>query len=109
MDIAYERRLVRLVNRFFLAGTVEEWIRLIGSEIFPVKKKIGETVLCFHSAYFGPRQYCLKGKRLFERTAKNFWPKTPVAGPLSKQESLYLANELGRPFYNIFAIPLNPS
>ncbi len=109
MDIAYERKLVRLVHKFFLAGTVEEWIQLIGSNVSPIKKKIGEMVLCFHSAYFGPRQYCLKGKRLFERTAKSFWPKVTTAGTFSKQESLYLANELGRPFYNIFAIPLDSS
>lgn len=108
-DIVCERKLVRLVNKFFLAGTVDEWIQLIGSEVSPLKKKIGEIILCFHSAYFGPRQYCLKGKRLFERTAKNFWPKIQVSGSLSKQDSLYLANELGRPFYNIFAIPLDSS
>ena len=107
-DIAYERKLVRLVNKFFLADTVDEWVQLVGSELSPLKKKIGEIVLCFHSAYFGPRQYCLKGKRFFERPVKNFWPKTQKT-PLSKQESLYLANELGRPVYNIFTIPLDSS
>ncbi len=109
VDIADERKLVRLVHKFFLADTVEEWIQLIGSDISPIKKKMGEIVLCFHSAYFGPRQYCLKGKRLFDRTAKSFWPQVAAAQTLPKQESLYLANELGRPFYHVFAIPLKPS
>ena len=70
------------------------------------KQKIGELVLCCHSAYFGPRQYCLKGKRFYERTAKKTWPQISEPRNNVKSDSLYLANELGRPFYHLLALPL---
>ena len=100
-----ERQLNRLINKTFAVDTMEQFVRLIGKQFASVKA--GEIILCCPSAYFGPRQYCLKKNRLYERAGKIFWPKVLKRRIRSREDSLYLANELGRPFHKILALPLH--
>ena len=88
---------------------MEDFIRLTVEPASPIKKKIGEVVLCFQSSYFGPRQYCLKKLRLYEKSAHHFWPKISKPQSGFREGSLYLANELGRPFHKVLALPLYSS
>ena len=93
----------------FLADDIEDFIQLIGAETRSIKNKIGEIILCCHSAYFGPRQYCLKRKRLYERFPKKLWPLMEWTRSHSNEDRLYLAQELGRPIYKVLALPLHSS
>lgn len=72
-----------------------------------MKKSIGEIILCYQSAYYGPRQYCLKGSRLYERTCKSIWPSVSEKRSEDSRDSVYLANDLGRPFNKVFTLPLD--
>lgn len=74
----------------------------------PIRKRLGEIILCCKSAYYGPRQYCLKGSRSYERASKNYWPRVSERRSGAKEDSLYLANDFGRPFNNVLALPLDP-
>ena len=107
MEMIQEKKLSQLVDKAFVINTVEDFVRLVGEQVAPMKKKIGEIILCCQSAYLGPRQYCLKNKRLFERTPKKIWPTIDHFRLNQKEDSIYLANELGRPFYKALVLPLH--
>ena len=95
------------MDRAFKVNSIEDFVRLVGQQSAVVKKKMGEIILCSNCSYFGPRQYCLKGKRLYERPPKNIWPNVPQPRSCHSLDSVYLANELGRPFHKILALPLD--
>ncbi len=109
LEIKKEKRLFDLMHKVFLARNIEDFIQLVGAETRSIKNKIGELVLCCHSAYFGPRQYCLKRKRLYERLPKELWPPIESTRSNSNSDRIYLAQELGRPFYKVLALPLHSS
>ena len=108
LEVRKERRLFDLMHKVFLAHNIEDFIRLVGLETRSIKNKIGELILCCHSAYFGPRQYCLKRKRLYERFPKELWPVIESVRS-NNQDRFYLAQELGRPIYKVLALPLHSS
>lgn len=103
LHVSNERQLSRLINKIFLIDTVEDFVRLVGMQ----SSKVGEIVLCFQSAYFGPRQYCLRKERFYERSPKKFWPRVLEKRIQYNKDSFYLANELGRPFHKILSLPLS--
>ena len=109
LEVKKERRLFNFMHKIFLAHNIEEFIQIVGLETNSIKNKIGEFVLCCHSAYFGPRQYCLKRKRLYERFPKEPWPPASCVRSNSREDKFYLAQELGRPFYKVLALPLHSS
>ncbi len=106
-EVNNEKQLSKLIDRAFMVDTIEDFVRLVGQQASPIKKKIGEIVLCCQSSYFGPRQYCLKGKRLYERVPKKIWSHISQPRSCHSSDSVYLANELGRPFHKILALPLD--
>ena len=109
LEVKKERHLFNFMYKVFLARNIEEFIEIVGLETRSIKNKIGEIVLCCHSAYFGPRQYCLKKKRLYERFPKESWPSAFDIRSNSREDKVYLAQELGRPFYKVLALPLHSS
>ena len=108
-SLSREKQLDRLLHKSLKVEALEDFIFLTRAEAGSGKKSIGEIILCFQSAYFGPRQYCLRGKRLFERSPKNVWPEASQRRTNRPADSFYLANEMGRPFHKVMVLPLNSS
>jgi len=97
------------MDRVFEVDSIEEFVELIGKQVFPIRKKIGEIILCASNSYFGPLQYGLKGKRFYRRSPQKIWTPVERSRSCHPEDSLYLANELGRPFHKILTLPLDSS
>ena len=87
--------------------SIEEFVELIGKQVTPIRKKIGEIILCASNSYFGPLQYGLKGKQFYKRSPRKIWTFTDSPRSCHLEDSLYLANELGRPFHKVLTLPLD--
>ena len=96
----------KLSRKLFSANDVDEFLSILyraGLRYCSIKS----LVLCYHSGYFGPVQHVYSSKEVYQRKPRMLWPNTGkgirIKDPKDKQ---YLADELGRPVFNILTIPI---
>ena len=72
----------------------------------PKKFKVGELLLFYESEIFGSRRAYIRNGRFYEDEAKKIWPTVQNISFSDNEHSLYLADEMGRPFSKTLMLPL---
>ena len=73
----------------------------------PKKFKTGDLFLFYQSQGLGLKRAYIRNSLFYEEKAKSPWAPVPNIQTSSKEQSLYLAKEFGRPFYKTLVIPLS--
>lgn len=75
-------------------------------EQIPKKFQTGELVLFYESEQLGLRRAYVKNRLFYEPSAQRAWPEVTNIRLSVKEENLYLAQEFGRPFFQVLMVPL---
>ena len=85
---------------------IKDFLLILKAQI-PKKFKLGELLLFYKSEQLGLRRAYVKNSIFYEESAKKPWPDVQQISPCSTEQSLYLAEEFGRPFSKSLIIPLD--
>lgn len=99
------RALVSFSEKIGKVNNLEELILFLSSQI-PKKFKVGELILFYNSKQFGLRRVYMRKSIVQEEHCQNLWPLAKKIKYSDRSESLYLAQEMGRPFSKVLIMPL---
>jgi two-component system NtrC family sensor kinase len=103
--LAKIRDLVRFIKDLSLLSSVDELLGLIQREL----KKFHELrapMLGYIVSERTPVIQFFQGKQVVEREARLMWSNRPRMRVNDHEDRVYLANEFGRPFAKVLAVPL---
>lgn len=75
------------------------------SSSIPKKLSAGEMILFYESRHLGLRRAFVRNGQVYEKTARNMWPEFQTINYGNYETRLYLAREMGRPFFRALLIP----
>ena len=85
---------------------IKDFLLTLQAQI-PKKFKTGELLLLYESKQLGLRRAYVRSGIFYEQEAKSSWPPAHEISSCSAQQSLYLAEEFGRPFSKGLIIPFS--
>lgn len=103
--LSHVRELVRFIKDLSMLTSVEDLLNLIRKELKSFHE-LRAPSLAYVVADRTPIILYLQGKQVVEREARQMWSRRPRIRINELEDRLYLANEFGRPFVKVLAIPL---
>ncbi len=100
----WPRSFMNFCERMSHVFEIKDFLLALQAQI-PKKFKTGEILLLYESQQLGLRRAYVKAGVFYEQEAKNPWPPVDEISPSSARQSLYLAEEFGRPFSKNLMIP----
>lgn len=104
-QLSHVRELVRFIKDLSLLTSVEELMGLIQKELKGFHE-LRAPVLGYIAAERRPMISFFQGKQVVERGARQMWSQRSRMRNNEHEDRVYLANEFGRPFVKVLAIPL---
>ena len=104
-QLSHVRDLVRFIKDLSLLTSVDELMGLIRKEL-KVFHELRSPVLGYVVAEGRPIVLSFQGKQVIEREARQMWSPRIRMRINAIEDRVYLANEFGRPFVKVLAIPL---
>ena len=103
--LAHVRELVRFIKDLSTLTSVDELLNLIRKELKSFHE-LRPPALAYVVADRTPVILFLQGKQVVEREARQMWSRRPRIRINEHEDRVYLANEFGRPYVKVLAIPL---
>ncbi len=104
--VRFTRSQTLLFDHLFCSQTVEEFLSILHKKMAS-QFRTGSFVFCWNSGHFGLLQCIKSGKnRIYRKRSQVHWPQLKKIRVKNREDSQYLANELGRPFQNIISLPI---
>ncbi len=103
--LSHVRELVRFIKDLSTLTSVDELLNLIRKELKGFHE-LRPPALAYVVADRTPVILFLQGKQVVEREARQMWSRRPRIRINEHEDRVYLANEFGRPFVKVLAIPL---
>ncbi len=103
--LSHVRELVRFIKDLSTLTSVEDLLNLIRKELKSFHE-LRAPALAYVVADRTPVILFLQGKQVVEREARQMWSRRPRIRMNELEDRVYLANEFGRPFVKVLAIPL---
>jgi two-component system NtrC family sensor kinase len=104
-QLAHVRELVRFIKDLSNLTSVDELMGLIRKEL-KAFHEVRPPVLGYVVAERRPMILFFQGKQIVEREARTMWSNRSRIRFNEREDRLYLANEFGRPFIKLLAVPL---
>ena len=109
-DLSFERQisrsLVSFSEKICKVSSVEEILLFLNANI-PKKLKRGEIIFFYESRQFGLRRAYVREGVFYEEVAQKTWPLVSDIKYSCREEMVYLAQEMGRPFFKAMMIPFS--
>jgi two-component system, NtrC family, sensor kinase len=103
--LSHVRELVRFIKDLSNLTSVDELLNLIRKELKSFHE-LRAPALAYVVADRTPIIIFFQGKQVVEREARQMWSPRPRMRINEHEDRVYLANEFGRPFVKVLAIPL---
>ena len=103
--LTHVRELVRFIKDLSTLTSVEDLLNLIRKELKSFHE-LRAPSLAYVVAERTPVILFMQGKQVVEREARQMWSRRPRIRINEIEDRVYLANEFGRPFVKVLAIPL---
>ena len=103
--LSHVRELVRFIKDLSTLTSVDDLLNLIRKELKSFHE-LRAPALAYVVADRTPVILFLQGKQVVEREARQMWSRRPRIRINEHEDRVYLANEFGRPFVKVLAIPL---
>lgn len=104
-QLAHVRELVRFIKDLSLLTSVDELMQLMRKELKSFHE-LRAPVLGYVVSDKRPMILFFQGKQVIEREARQMWSGRSRLRINEHEDRVYLANEFGRPFVKVLAIPL---
>lgn len=104
-QLAHVRELVRFIKDLSNLTSTDELMGLIRKELKSFHE-VRPPVLGYVVAEQRPMILFFQGKQIIEREARSMWANRSRMRFNEREDRLYLANEFGRPFVKLLAVPL---
>ncbi len=103
--VSETKDLVRFVKDLSFSTVMEELVFLLRKEVRRFHK-MGDLVLCLRSPGIAAMHVYFRNTQFVERPAKSIWDESHRIRINEPLDSQYLADEFGRPFGKVIAVPL---
>ena len=100
------RELIHFCEDICATSQPASWLLSLKKSLKRNRIPTGEIILFYESQQFGLRRAYLKNLRFHEETAQKPWPQTKRLADSNSSTQLYIAEEMGRPFSSLLAVPL---
>lgn len=104
-QLSHVRELVKFIKDLSNLTSVDELTGLIRKEL-KTFHEVRPPVLGYVVAERRPMILFFQGKQIVEREARSMWSNRSRIRFNEREDRIYLANEFGRPFIKVLAIPL---
>lgn len=104
-QLAHVRELVRFIKDLSSLTAVDELMGLIRKDLKGFHE-VRPPVLGYVVAEGRPMILFFQGKQIVEREARTMWSNRSRIRFNEREDRIYLANEFGRPFIKLLAVPL---